>query len=106
MRLLARTGGITVKTDDEIRAGLKTASQAVLTWGAISYEVPVSSGQLRLLMDTRGYIKTNTFTALMDASGAGKTAVLDVLALRKNIGVITSDIVIDSELLVLRSNVV
>lgn len=42
----------------------------------------------------------------MDASGAGKTTVLDVLALRKNIGVITSDKVVDSELLVLRSNVV
>ncbi|KAJ0136964.1 Uncharacterized protein HZ326_20040 [Fusarium oxysporum f. sp. albedinis] len=35
-------------------------------------------------------------TASMGASGAGKTTVLDVLAARKNIGVILGDILIDA----------
>ncbi|EAA60606.1 hypothetical protein AN8813.2 [Aspergillus nidulans FGSC A4] len=34
-------------------------------------------------------------TALMGASGAGKTTLLDVLAARKNIGVISGDILVD-----------
>ena len=34
-------------------------------------------------------------TALMGASGAGKTTCLDVLAQRKNIGVITGDLLVD-----------
>lgn len=76
-----------------------------MTCGAINYDVPVPSGQLRLLKDTCGYIKIDTMTALMDASGAGKTTVLNVLTLRKNIGVITGIKFVDSKLLDLRSNV-
>ncbi|KAF8120990.1 hypothetical protein EV363DRAFT_958800 [Boletus edulis] len=34
-------------------------------------------------------------TALMGASGAGKTTCLDVLAQRENIGVVTGDILVD-----------
>ena len=85
------------KTDDETGAGLKTASKAVLTWEAINYDVPVPSGQLRLLKDIYGYVKPGTLTALMGASGAGKTTLLDVLASRKNIGVITGDKLVDGK---------
>lgn len=49
---------------------------------------------------------TDALTALMDASGAGKTTVLDMLVLRKNIGVTTGDKMVKSEPLALRSNVV
>lgn len=85
------------KTNDETGAGLKTASKAVLTWEAINYDVPVPSGQLRLLKDIYGYVKPGTLTALMGASGAGKTTLLDVLASRKNIGVITGDKLVDGK---------
>lgn len=49
---------------------------------------------MKLLDDVYGYVKPGTLTALMGASGAGKTTCLDVLAQRKNIGVITGDILV------------
>jgi ATP-binding cassette, subfamily G (WHITE), member 2, SNQ2 len=42
-----------------------------------------------------GYVKPGTLTALMGASGAGKTTCLDVLAKRKNIGTVRGDILVD-----------
>ncbi|KAK5162685.1 hypothetical protein LTR04_003110 [Oleoguttula sp. CCFEE 6159] len=51
--------------------------------------------QLRLLKNICGYVKPGTLTALMGASGAGKTTLLDVLAARKNIGVITGEKLVD-----------
>lgn len=65
------------------------------TWEGINYHVPVPGGQRRLLHDVHGYVKPGTLTALMGASGAGKTTCLDVLAQRKNIGVITGDMLVD-----------
>ncbi|GAM85329.1 hypothetical protein ANO11243_033350 [Dothideomycetidae sp. 11243] len=70
-------------------------SKAVLTWENLCYDVPVSGGQKRLLNDVFGYVKPGELTALMGASGAGKTTLLDVLAARKNIGVISGDVLID-----------
>lgn len=69
---------------------LKINSKSVLTWEALNYEVPVPGGTRRLLSNVYGYVKPGVLTALMGASGAGKTTLLDVLAARKNIGVIVS----------------
>jgi ABC-type multidrug transport system ATPase subunit/ABC-type multidrug transport system permease subunit len=74
---------------------LKITSKAVLTWEDLCYDVPVPSGQLRLLNSIYGYVKPGQLTALMGASGAGKTTLLDVLANRKNTGVITGDKLVD-----------
>ncbi|KAI4289812.1 MAG: hypothetical protein L6R35_000919 [Caloplaca aegaea] len=71
------------------------ASKAVLTWEDLCYDVPVPSGQLRLLKNIFGYVKPGSLTALMGASGAGKTTLLDVLARRKNIGTISGDVLVD-----------
>ncbi|KAL8735764.1 MAG: hypothetical protein Q9166_000627 [cf. Caloplaca sp. 2 TL-2023] len=74
---------------------LNIESKAVLTWEALCYDVPVPSGQLRLLKEIYGYVKPGQLTALMGASGAGKTTLLDVLARRKNIGTISGDVLVD-----------
>ncbi|KAF8167550.1 pleiotropic drug resistance ABC transporter [Crassisporium funariophilum] len=65
------------------------------TWENLNYTVPTPSGPLRLLHDVQGYVKPGSLTALMGASGAGKTTCLDVLAQRKNIGVVGGDILVD-----------
>lgn len=85
------------REEDNTGAGLIVASKAVLTWEAINYDVPVPTGELRLLRDIYGWVKPGTLTALMGASGAGKTTLLDVLASRKNIGVITGEELVDGK---------
>lgn len=69
------------------------------TWERVNYHVPVTGGSLQLLNNVYGYVKPGTLTALMGASGAGKTTCLDVLAQRKNIGVVSGDILIDGRAL-------
>ncbi|KAG9313864.1 pleiotropic drug resistance ABC transporter [Chiua virens] len=87
-----------VETEKQSHDEDKTALQAhrkAFTWENLNYHVPVPGGTRRLLHDVLGYVKPGTLTALVGASGAGKTTCLDVLAQRKNIGVVTGDILVD-----------
>lgn len=83
------------KAENVEQDNLKIESTSVLTWEDLVYEVPVPGGTRKLLNNIYGYVKPGQITALMGASGAGKTTLLDVLASRKNIGVITGDVLID-----------
>ncbi|RDB29035.1 ABC transporter G family member 11 [Hypsizygus marmoreus] len=90
------------KGNEEDKASSKQESTAAIrphqktfTWEGLNYHVPSPNGPLRLLHDVYGYVKPGTLTALMGASGAGKTTCLDVLAQRKNIGVISGDVLVD-----------
>lgn len=71
------------------------AHRRTFTWQKINYTVPVPGGERRLLHDVYGYVKPGTLTALMGSSGAGKTTCLDVLAQRKNIGVVSGSMLVD-----------
>ncbi|KAI0129629.1 ABC-2 type transporter [Xylariales sp. AK1849] len=81
--------------NDESGSALTIESKSVLTWEDLNYDVPVPGGHRRLLTSVYGYCVPGQLTALMGASGAGKTTLLDVLAARKNIGVITGDVLVD-----------
>lgn len=85
------------EADTDASSGLKITSKAVLTWEDLCYDVPVPSGELRLLNNIYGYVKPGQLTALMGASGAGKTTLLDVLAARKNVGVIGGEKLVDGQ---------
>lgn len=71
------------------------ADRRTFTWERVDYVVPVPGGTRRLLHEVYGYVRPGTLTALVGASGAGKTTCLDVLAQRKNIGVVSGDLLVD-----------
>ncbi|EWY79905.1 hypothetical protein FOYG_16970 [Fusarium oxysporum NRRL 32931] len=81
---------------NEAGSTLQIQAEGVLTWENLTYTVPVDRGERRLLNEISGYVRPGELTALMGSSGAGKTTLLDVLACRKNIGVITGDILVDN----------
>mmetsp|Transcript_24221 Transcript_24221/g.24835 ORF Transcript_24221/g.24835 Transcript_24221/m.24835 type:complete len:1388 (-) Transcript_24221:477-4640(-) len=64
----------------------------------IWYTVKLKGGEeLDLLKGVSGYFEPGTMTALMGSSGAGKTTLLDVLAGRKNTGVIKGKICVNGK---------
>ncbi|KAF8557465.1 pleiotropic drug resistance ABC transporter [Imleria badia] len=61
----------------------------IVSWTNIQYEVPVSGGEMRkLLDDVSGYVAPGKLTALMGETGAGKTVLLNVLAQHTSVGVV------------------
>lgn len=85
------------EADADASAQLHIKSKSILTWEALTYDVPVAGGQKRLLNEVFGFVRPGELTALMGASGAGKTTLLDVLAARKNVGVIGGQILVDGK---------
>lgn len=67
---------------------------ANLTFEDISYEVPASKGseKLRLLNNINGVFQAGRMCALMGSSGAGKTTLMDVVAVRKSSGTVTGEV--------------
>ncbi|KAF6754266.1 ABC-transporter [Ephemerocybe angulata] len=90
-----KAAGKEEKERESIKEKVDFSHRRAFTWEKLNYHVPTPAGQLRLLHDVNGFVKPGTLTALMGASGAGKTTCLDVLAQRKNIGVVTGDVLVD-----------
>lgn len=70
-------------------------NEALFTWENLSYTVSVPGGHRKLLNEITGWVKPGTLGALMGSSGAGKTTLLDVLAQRKDAGVVEGSILVD-----------
>ncbi|KAJ5229183.1 hypothetical protein N7489_009891 [Penicillium chrysogenum] len=66
-----------------------------LSWKGVCYDIPVKGGEKRLLDDVSGWVKPGSLTALMGVSGAGKTTLMNVLARRMTIGVVTGDMLVN-----------
>ncbi|KAG7357215.1 multidrug ABC transporter ATPase [Nitzschia inconspicua] len=68
-----------------------------LSFEDISYDVKTSTGDedLRLLHDISGCFRAGRMCALMGESGAGKTTLMDVIALRKNSGSVKGNVYVN-----------
>ena len=88
--------GAVATTDDDKQGGddssMPPFEPVSMGFKHIWYTVTVGRGkqseELDLLRDVSGAFEPGTMTALMGSSGAGKTTLMDVLAGRKNTGVI------------------
>ncbi|KAI3275866.1 hypothetical protein CBS147309_3602 [Penicillium roqueforti] len=73
----------------------KAEQKNTFSWKGLSYDIPVKGGEKRLLDDVSGWVKPGSLTALMGVSGAGKTTLMNVLARRMTIGVVTGDMFVN-----------
>ena len=73
-------------------------SEATLHWRDLCYDVQIKGETRRILNNVDGWVAKNSITALMGSSGAGKTTLMDCLASRVTMGVITGDILVNGRL--------
>ena len=68
---------------------------AIFHWLGVNFDIKIKGEGRRILDDVDGWIKPGTLTALMGATGAGKTSLLDVLASRVTVGVVTGQMMVN-----------
>ncbi|XBW37938.1 hypothetical protein QEN19_003520 [Hanseniaspora menglaensis] len=73
-------------------------SEATLHWKNLCYDVQIKSETRRILNNVDGWVAKRSITALMGSSGAGKTTLMDCLASRVTMGVISGDILVNGRL--------
>ncbi|KAF1849694.1 pleiotropic drug resistance protein, ABC superfamily [Cucurbitaria berberidis CBS 394.84] len=66
--------------------------QSTFQWSDLNYKVKLKNGSRHILKDVEGWVKPGTLTALMGVTGAGKTSLLDILACRARVGIVTGSI--------------
>ncbi|CAD6885875.1 unnamed protein product [Tilletia laevis] len=74
---------------------LSAEERPIFTWQDINLQLP--NGGRKLLQHVDGWVKPGTMTALMGASGAGKTTLMSVLSQRGAVGIITGEMLIDGK---------
>jgi ATP-binding cassette subfamily G (WHITE) protein 2 (SNQ2) len=72
-----------------------TQNTSVFSWRDLTYTVQTSDGPRVLLNKVDGWAKPGSLGALMGASGAGKTTLMDVLAQRKTDGTVQGSVLVD-----------
>ncbi|KAL4960885.1 pleiotropic drug resistance family ABC transporter [Aspergillus stella-maris] len=82
--------------DDHV--GAISKQTAIFHWQDVCYDIKIKGEDRRILNHIDGWVKPGTLTALMGVTGAGKTSLLDVLADRVTMGVITGDMLVDGRL--------
>ncbi|OAA59699.1 ABC-2 type transporter [Niveomyces insectorum RCEF 264] len=77
------------------RSGLLQQHTSVFQWHDVCYDIKIKKTTRRILDHVDGWVKPGTLTALMGVSGAGKTSLLDCLADRTAVGVITGEMLVN-----------
>ena len=69
---------------------------SIFSWKDICYDIKIKKDETRRILDNvDGWVRPGVLTALMGVSGAGKTTILEVLAERVIVGVITGEMLVD-----------
>jgi ABC-type lipoprotein export system ATPase subunit len=86
---IANIGGVSPASS--LQLSFKPVS---LTFENICYDVTTSTGkeEIRLLHNVNGVFRSGRMTALMGESGAGKTTLMDVIAMRKTSGTVQGEV--------------
>lgn len=71
---------------------------SIFHWQDVCYDIKIKGQPRRILDNVDGWVKPGTLTALMGVTGAGKTSLLDVLANRVTVGVVTGEMLVDGRL--------
>lgn len=85
---------IATETSSETTAALAKQT-SVFHWQDVCFDIKIKGETRRILDHVDGWVKPGTLTALMGVTGAGKTSLLDVLANRTTVGVITGEMMVD-----------
>ncbi|KAI1120567.1 BcatrD protein [Nemania abortiva] len=75
---------------------LGTSDSTHLMWSGLTYKIKENKNEKVILNNIDGWVKPGTLTALMGPSGAGKTSLLNVLAERTAVGVVSGDVIVDT----------
>ncbi|KAI9367540.1 ABC-2 type transporter-domain-containing protein [Aspergillus egyptiacus] len=84
--------------EGEAHVGAISEQTAIFHWQDVCYDIKVKGENRRILNHVDGWVKPGTLTALMGVTGAGKTSLLDVLADRVTMGVVTGEMLVDGRL--------
>ncbi|CAM6002881.1 unnamed protein product [Sphagnum balticum] len=85
------------RTGEKERGGVLRPQTSVFQWHDVCYDIKIKKETRRILDHVDGWVKPGTLTALMGVSGAGKTSLLDCLADRTSIGVITGEMLVNGK---------
>ncbi|EFQ96657.1 opaque-specific ABC transporter CDR3 [Nannizzia gypsea CBS 118893] len=79
-------------------AGVIGKGTNIFHWEDLCYDINIKNEERRLLDHIDGWVKPGVSTALMGVSGARKTTLLNILAARVTVGVVSGDTMINGKL--------
>ncbi|KAB8232014.1 pleiotropic drug resistance family ABC transporter [Aspergillus alliaceus] len=86
------------RSEDDNHVGAIVKQTSIFHWQDVCYDIKIKGQNRRILDHVDGWVKPGTLTALMGVTGAGKTSLLDVLANRVTMGVITGEMLVDGRM--------
>lgn len=86
-----KTGAGYIRIDDEAGKLMADHIPATLTFESVVYTVADKT----ILSNVQGFVKPGQVMAIMGASGAGKTSLLDILARRQKQGIVNGNILVN-----------
>jgi ABC-type multidrug transport system ATPase subunit len=94
-RVIASEKSAVTAAENEDQTAAIIRQTSIFHWENVCYDIKIKGTPRRILDCVDGWVKPGTLTALMGVTGAGKTSLLDVLADRVTMGVITGDMLVD-----------